>query len=67
MIRLGNYRGIYLGLIKENFLRDCAAIVPSKLAARHGKAFFSNRGGGRQSVCLGVVYIYINCPLKNVI
>ena len=32
--------GIYLSLIKENFLRDCAAIAPSKLAMRLAKQLF---------------------------
>ena len=63
-----NYQGIYLGLIKENLLHDCAAIVPGKLSMRDpAKQFFANRGGGSQSVAHSVVYIYINCPLKNVI
>ena len=62
------YWGIYPSLVKENFLHDCAAIVPGKLSMRDpAKQFFANRGGGSQSVAHSVVYIYINCPLKNVI
>jgi hypothetical protein len=36
-----NYRGIYLGLIKENLLHDLAAIVPSKLATRLARQAFN--------------------------
>jgi len=32
--------GIYLGLVKENFLHDLAAFVTSKFAIKPGKAFF---------------------------
>ena len=59
--------GIYPYLVKENFLRDCAAIVLASLQLRLAKQFFANRGGGDQFVAHSVVYIYINCPLKNVI
>jgi hypothetical protein len=57
--------GIYLGLVKENFLHDCAAIVPSKLAARRGKAIFCKHGRGA-SVCRALYCIYIhNLPFKK--
>jgi len=59
--------GIYPGLVKENFLHECAAIVPASLQCDPAKHFFANRGGRGQFVAHSVVYIYINCPLKNVI
>jgi len=59
--------GIYLGLIKENFLHECAAIVPASLQCDPAKQFFANMGGGRQFVARCVVVVYIICPLKNVI
>ena len=63
----GNYRGIYLGLVKENFPHECAAIVPASLQCDPAKQIFESMGGGSQYVARSVVYIYINCPLKNVI
>ena len=59
--------GIYLGLVKENFLHDCAAIVLASLQSRLAKQIFATRGGGHRPGAHSVVYIYINCPLKNVI
>ena len=56
---------IYLGLIKENFLRDCAAIVPSKLAIETSKANFCKQGRGA-SVCCALCCIYIHkLPFKK--
>jgi hypothetical protein len=37
---------IYLGLVKENFLHKCAAIVLASLQLRLAKHFFASMGGG---------------------
>ena len=49
--------GIYPSLVKENFLRDCAAIVLAGLQSRLAKHFFANGGGG-VSMSRTVLYIY---------
>ena len=62
------HAGIYLSFIKENFLHKCVAIVPASLQCDTSKAIFLQAwGGGSQFVTLCIVYIYIICPLKNVI
>ena len=61
-----NYWGIYLGLAKENFLHDLAAIVLASLQSRPGKAiFFASMGGGSLSwSALYCIYIH-NLPFKK--
>ena len=49
---------IYLGLVKENFLHKCAAIVPASLQCDPAKHFFCKHGWGA-SVCRALHCIYI--------
>ena len=50
--------GIYLGLVKENFLHDSSGFVPSKLAIKTSKAFFLQTGEGGIVLERTLLYIY---------
>ena len=50
--------GIYLGLIKENFLRDLAAFVTSKLAIETSQSIFLKAWVGGVSLSQALLYIY---------